>query len=234
MTYLPSIEIETHPGESNASIIWLHGLGASGDDFANLTPELRKLLALEKTHIRFIFPHAAAIPVSVNNGYTMPAWYDILDMPTQPLSGEPVERTINQQQLLQSSQDIHKLIDREIERGVKSERIFILGFSQGGAVAYHAALTYPQPLAGLAGLSTYFPTLKSPNVFSPCYCNKTIDIRIYHGNQDEVVSESLGIKAKQDLTALGYQTHYQNYPMAHQVCYEQVVDIAQWINQRLS
>ena len=234
MTYLPSIEIETHPNKSNASIIWLHGLGASGEDFASVVPELKTQLALENTHIRFVFPHAAEIPVSVNNGHKMPAWYDILNMPTQTRSKESAERTINQQQLLQSAQDIHRLIDREIERGIKSERILVLGFSQGGAVAYHAALTYPQPLAGLAGLSTYFPILTAPHVFSPSSNNQHIDIQIYHGSQDPVVNESLGLKAQRDLTDLGYQIQYRHYPMEHQVCYEQITDIAQWINQRLS
>lgn len=234
MSYLPSIEIETQPYNTNASILWLHGLGASGDDFASLVPELKKLLALESTHIRFVFPHAAEIPVSINNGYSMPAWYDILDMPTQVQAGQSAERKINQQQLLDSAKDIQQLIDREIERGVKSDRILVLGFSQGGAVAYHAALTYPQPLAGLAGLSTYFPVLTAPNVFTPSVSNQNIDIQIYHGTLDGVVDQSLGLKAQSDLTALGYQSQYQDYPMEHQVCLEQIQDIAQWINRQLS
>ena len=140
MTYLPAIEIEP-PTDASASIIWLHGLGASGDDFAALVPELRKMLGNTFNPIRFIFPHAAEIPVTVNGGYSMPAWYDILDMPTHTAAGESAERQINQDQLLSSVNDIHNLIDREISRGIKSERILILGFSQGGAVAYHAALT---------------------------------------------------------------------------------------------
>lgn len=165
MTYLPAIEIEP-PTDASASIIWLHGLGASGDDFAALVPELRKMLGNTFNPTRFIFPHAAEIPITVNGGYSMPAWYDILDMPTHTAAGESAERQINQDQLLASVNDIHNLIDREISRGIKSERILILGFSQGGAVAYHAALTYPHTLAGLAGLSTYFPTLTAPHGFS--------------------------------------------------------------------
>ncbi len=237
MTYLPAIEIEpSNQGAShtvNASIIWLHGLGASGDDFAALVPELKNMLGDTFNNIRFIFPHAAEIPVTVNGGFSMPAWYDILDMPTNTKNGESAERQINQDQLLSSTKEIQKLIDREIERGVNSERILILGFSQGGAVAYHAALTYPQTLAGLAGLSTYFPTLTAPHSFTPSKQNKNIDIRIYHGNQDPVVNESLGLKAQADLTHLGYKTHYQDYPMEHQVCYEEVLDIAQWIQNSL-
>jgi len=237
MTYLPAIEIEpSNQGAShtvNASIIWLHGLGASGDDFAALVPELKNMLGDTFNNIRFIFPHAAEIPVTVNGGFSMPAWYDILDMPTNTKNGESAERQINQDQLLSSTKEIQKLIDREIERGINSERILILGFSQGGAVAYHAALTYPQTLAGLAGLSTYFPTLTAPHSFTPSKQNKNIDIRIYHGSQDPVVNESLGLKAQTDLTHLGYKTHYQDYPMEHQVCYEEVLDIAQWIQNSL-
>lgn len=233
MTYLPAIEIAAKNQTATASIIWLHGLGASGDDFAALLPELKSMLGDCSSTIRFIFPHAAEIPVTINNGYTMPAWYDILDMPTNTQTGESAERTINQKQLLKSVSDIHNLINREVERGSKSERILLLGFSQGGAVAYHAALTYPQPLAGLAGLSTYFPILKQPYVFQPSSSNKSIDIQIYHGNLDPVVNLSLGLKAQQDLTTLGYQTQFQDYPMEHQVCYQQLQDIAAWIRSKL-
>jgi phospholipase/carboxylesterase len=241
MKYLPAIEIAPQNKTATASIIWLHGLGATGDDFASLVPELQSILqkegiAQEKNffdNIRFIFPHAAEIPVTINGGMAMPAWYDILDMPTQVQAGQSAERKINQNQLLASAKDIHNLIDREIERGIKSERILVLGFSQGGAVAYHAALTYPQPLAGLAGLSTYFPILIAPNAFVPSKNNQQIDIQIYHGTLDGVVDQSLGLKAQYDLTTLGYKPQYQDYPMEHQVCYEQVQDIAQWIQAKL-
>jgi phospholipase/carboxylesterase len=233
---LPAIEIESPTHTATASIIWLHGLGASGNDFASLVPELKNMWQQETgfDKIRFIFPHAAEIPVTINGGASMPAWYDILDMPTQVKAGQSAERAINQSQLLASAKDVQNLIDREIERGIKSERILVLGFSQGGAVAYHAALTYPQPLAGLAGLSTYFPVLTAPNSFVPSKDNQNIDIQIYHGTLDGVVDQSLGLKAQQDLSNLGYQPQYQDYPMEHQVCYEQVQDIAQWIQAKLN
>ncbi|OUS34389.1 hypothetical protein A9R00_12520 [Oleispira antarctica] len=236
LTLLPTIEIESPIHTATASIIWLHGLGATGDDFASLVPELKNMFENENSfnNIRFIFPHAAQIPVTINGGASMPAWYDILDMPTQVQAGQSAERKINQDQLLASAKDIQHLIDREIERGIKSERILVLGFSQGGAVAYHAALTYPQTLAGLAGLSTYFPILTAPNEFAPNQNNQNIDIQIYHGTLDGVVDQSLGLKAQADLTALGYQPQYQDYPMEHQVCYEQVQNIAQWIEARLN
>jgi phospholipase/carboxylesterase len=230
MKYLPAIEVEPPEGQTaNASIIWLHGLGATGNDFASLVPELKTMMGASINDIRFIFPHASEISVTINGGIAMPAWFDILDMPTQVKAGESAEREINQSQLLASAKDIHRLIDREIERGVKSERILVLGFSQGGAVAYHAALTYPHSLAGLAGLSTYFPMLTAPNNFVAHQNNQNIDIQIYHGSLDPVVNQSLGLKAHNDLHNLGYQTQYHDYPMEHQVCYEQVQDIAQWI-----
>lgn len=231
MRYLPAIEIEpSNNSKATASIIWLHGLGASGDDFAALVPELKKMLGPVFDQIRFIFPHSAEIPVTINGGFVMPAWYDILDMPAVPNQ----DRKINQQQLLNSVSEIQKLIDREIERGIESERILLLGFSQGGAVAYHAALTYPKPLAGLAGLSTYLPPLTAPFVFKPNPANANIDIQIHHGTFDGVVHPSLGLKAHNTLTEMGYQPQYQDYPMEHQVCYEQVQDIAQWITARLN
>jgi phospholipase/carboxylesterase len=235
MKYLPAIEIESPAGQiANASVIWLHGLGASGDDFASLVPELKTMMGASFNNIRFIFPHAAEIPVTINGGIAMPAWYDILDMPTHVQAEKSAEREINQNQLLASAKDIHHLIDREISRGIKSERVLVLGFSQGGAVAYHAALTYPHTLAGLAGLSTYFPVLTSPNNFVANKHNQSIDIQIYHGSLDPVVNQSLGLKAQSDLRNLGYQTQYHDYPMEHQVCYEQVQDIAQWIQAKFA
>ena len=232
---LPAIEIEpsnpfTKGQNATASIIWLHGLGASGDDFASLAPELKDMLGETYHRIRFIFPHAAEIPVTINGGMVMPAWYDILDMPSQAQA----ERKINQNQLLSSVKQIQALIDREIERGVKSQRILVLGFSQGGAVAYHAVLSYPQPLAGLAGLSTYFPTLDKHNNLPTSPANQGIDIQIYHGTLDPIVQLSLGQKAQQDLTRLGYQTQWHDYPMEHQLCDQQLQDIAQWINTQLN
>lgn len=235
MDYLPAIQIETQHylgfdlSSPSVSIIWLHGLGASGQDFADLVPELIKTLKLDvkSPNIRCIFPHAAEIPVTINGGFVMPAWYDIFGMPSEPNA----ERKINTQQLLDSVNSIQRLIDREIKRGVASEKILLLGFSQGGAVAYHAALTYPETLAGLAGLSTYFPTQDLD--FAPSEKNQNIDIQIYHGSFDPVVNEALGLKAQEDLDALGYQTSYQSYPMQHQLCLEQVEDISRWIKQQV-
>ena len=153
MDYLPCVEIEPQV-QAHASVIWLHGLGANGHDFEPIVPELR----IATKSVRFIFPHAPSIPVSINNGMRMPAWYDITDL--------DLERKIDQLQLEKSADEIRKLILRENERGVVSEKIIIAGFSQGGAVGYEIALSYEHRLAGLVALSTYFPTKDTVNSVS--------------------------------------------------------------------
>ena len=220
MDYLPAVEMETPPGrEINASVIWLHGLGADGNDFAPIVPqlELPDLLG-----IRFIFPHAPSIPVTINNGYVMPAWYDIKQM--------DVDRHLDTEQLEQSAAWVHDLIAREVERGVPTDRIIIAGFSQGGAVSYEAALSYGEPLAGIMALSTYFPTAATVKI-DPV--QQTIPILICHGSQDPVVIESLGLKAKEALEARDFHPEYRTYPMQHAVCPQEIADIAAWIGKVL-
>lgn len=218
MFYLPTIEIEPKT-KADAAVIWLHGLGASGYDFEPIVPELN---LPEQAAIRFILPHAPEMPVTVNGGYIMPAWYDILEM--------DIDRKIDEAQLLQSAVEIHKLIKREQERGIASERIVIVGFSQGGAVGYHAALTYPEKLGGLLGLSTYFATAQT---ITPNPVNQQIPIQVYHGTLDPVVPEALGRKGYDDLLALGYQAEYLTYPMEHQVCLEEIEHISAWLQKQL-
>lgn len=226
MSLLDFIEIEpvsanTHETlPANASVIWLHGLGASGHDFEMLPQQLN---LPKDACIRFIFPHAPQIPVTVNAGYVMPAWYDILEMTEI--------RKINTQQLLNSVNEVHKLIQRELDRGISSERIIIAGFSQGGAVAYHAALTFPLKLAGLMGLSTYFAS--SDNI-EPHPANQAIPIHIYHGSRDPMVVEAQGKRAYNDLTSMGYQVGYNSYPMEHELCFEEISDISSFIKQHLA
>jgi phospholipase/carboxylesterase len=215
---LPAVIIE--PAQpANASVIWLHGLGADGHDFEPIVPELK----LPPTAaIRFIFPHAPSIPVTINGGYVMPAWYDILAM--------DIDRKVDVQQLEASAQAVAKLIDREIEKGIPSERIVLAGFSQGGAVAYQAALTYPKPLAGLLAMSTYFATADTIQVNS---ANQQLPIEIFHGLQDPVVPESLGRKAQQRLQAMGYTPGYFTYAMEHSVSAKEVSDLAGFIKKWL-
>ncbi len=219
MEYLPAIEIVYPQGEAKASVIWLHGLGADGNDFAPVVPQLG---LEEQAPIRFIFPHAPSIPVTINNGYVMPAWYDI-----QALD---VDRHVDEAQLKQSAGWVHDLIDREIERGVDSQHIIIAGFSQGGAVAFEAALTYGKPLAGIMALSSYFATADSITI-DPV--QNEIPILICHGTHDPVVPEQLGRKSMATLQNLGFTPEYCSYAMEHAVCPQQIVDIGDWLRRTL-
>lgn len=218
MDYLPAVIIE--PAQTaTASVIWLHGLGADGHDFEPIVPELN---LPSEAAIRFIFPHAPSIPVTINGGYVMPAWYDILAM--------DIDRKVDVKQLEASAQAVTKLIDRELAKGIPSERIVLAGFSQGGAVAYQTALTYPKPLAGLLAMSTYFATVNTIQLHS---ANKQLPIAIFHGLQDPVVPESLGKKAQQNLQALGYTPEYFTYAMEHNVNAAEVKDLAGFIKKWL-
>ncbi len=218
MSYLPCVEVEPRT-KADAAVIWLHGLGADGHDFEPIVPELR---LPENAAIRFVFPHAPTMPVTINNGMVMPAWYDILDM--------SIEKKVDEKQLLNSAKAVAQLIDREIERGISSSRIIIAGFSQGGAVGYQTALSYPQPLAGLIAMSTYFATAESIKT-SPQ--NESLPIQIYHGSMDPVVPEQLGKIAVEDLKSKGYSPEYKTYPMQHSVCAEEIMAISKWIQKVL-
>ena len=214
MSLLPAIELETQP-QPDSSVIWLHGLGADGNDFAPIVPELH---LPKEMKVRFIFPHAPSIPVTINGGVIMPAWYDILEMAID------VKRDITR--LMQSAKSIAKFIDRERERGIDSKRIVIAGFSQGGAVAYQTALSYPHTLCGLLAMSTYFATADTLQMSK---VNKKIPILIQHGEQDPVVPELLGRKATTSLIKMGYSVSYQHYPMEHAVCPKQIGAISKWL-----
>lgn len=220
--YLDSVIVTHNPKQKNIdhAVIWLHGLGASGHDFEPIVPELG---LSDDLAVRFIFPHAPKRPVTVNGGYIMPAWYDILEM--------SIERKVDVEQIKISTQQIYDLIDREIEQGVRPENIVIAGFSQGGAVAYHAALSYHQRLAGLLALSTYLAT-NDDIIYSTV--NQEMPILIEHGTHDPVVPCILGEQAAQLLTQKGYPVEYKTYPMAHQVCLPQIKGIGNWLNQVLS
>ncbi len=219
--YLNCVIVEHNPSNKSIdkSVIWLHGLGASGHDFEPVVPELGLDPQLA---VRFVFPHAPRIPVTVNGGMVMPAWYDILEM--------SLDRKVDVVQIEKSAAAIRDLIQREIERGVNPENIVIAGFSQGGAVAYQTALTYPQRLAGLLTLSTYLAVEDTSNYTA---INKDLPIKIDHGTQDPVVPIVLGQRANETLTNQGYQVDFNTYPMAHQVCLPQIKAIGQWLNKVL-
>lgn len=216
---LPCVEIEPNL-PANASVIWLHGLGANGHDFEPIVPELNLPPEL---HIRFVFPHAPSIPVTINGGTMMPAWYDILEM--------SIDRKIDTAQIEKSSQAIKGLIQREVERGIPTERIVIAGFSQGGAVAYEAALSYDKPLAGLITLSTYLATQSTLKRHT---ANNNIPSLICHGTQDPVVPEILGQQAQAKMIEWGYTPNYKTYPMAHAVCAKEIQDISAMLSKVLA
>lgn len=218
---LECVIVEHNPANKDIdhAVIWLHGLGASGHDFEPVVPELRLDRELA---VRFVFPHAPQIPVTINGGMVMPAWYDILEM--------SLDRKVDVAQINQSAQRINDLIEREISRGVPAENIVIAGFSQGGAVAYHVALSYPKKLAGLLTLSTYLATNDHID-FSDA--NKDLPIFINHGTHDPVVPSILGDRAYKTLESKGYEVDYRTYPMAHQVCGPQIRDIGEWLNEVL-
>lgn len=198
------------------AVIWLHGLGASGDDFVPVVPHLG---LPDELAVRFVFPHAPSIPVTINGGYVMPAWYDILE--------RSIDRKVDVEQIALSSDKIGKLVDEQIRQGVPSQNIIIAGFSQGGAVAYHHALTSDKPLAGLLTLSTYFATAEQV----PTVPDVSLPVLINHGEYDDTVPEILGVRAKNALLERGIEPKYRNYAMAHQVCMEQIGDIGAWMTE---
>lgn len=218
MSLLPAVEQETRP-HPDAAVIWLHGLGADGHDFAPIVPELNLPPELG---IRFIFPHAPSLPVTVNGGYVMPAWFDILVM--------DIDRKVDSTQLLRSAAAIAAFVEREIARGIDSRRIILAGFSQGGAVAYQLGLSFPQPLGGLIAMSTYFATSDQVE-FSEA--NRHLPIEIHHGVYDAVVPQALGIRAAEFLQQHGYHINFRTYPMDHSVCPQQIVHIAEALQRFL-
>ncbi|MCL4106662.1 UNVERIFIED_CONTAM: hypothetical protein GTU68_009796 [Idotea baltica] len=172
--------------------------------------------------VRFIFPNAPSIPITINGGHVMPAWYDITAM--------DIERKVDMTQLVDSAEKVRLLIEREIDRGIPCERIVLAGFSQGGAVCYQTALTHMQPLAGLMCLSTYFATKDS---ITPNSANKKIPIKVCHGTHDPMVVVQQGKLACERLTEMGYTVDYSEYPMEHAVCPQEIAEISRWLQQVL-
>lgn len=219
MQYLPCETVETQKN-IDAAVIWLHGLGANGHDFVPIIPQLQ---LPDSLGVRFIFPHAPSIPITINGGMVMPGWYDILAM--------SLEREIDLDQIMASSEAIRLLIEREIDRGIRSDRIVLAGFSQGGAVCYQTALSYDKPLAGLMTMSTYFATTKT---IQPNAANQQLPIHIFHGSQDQMVPEAMGKHALAALQELGYQAEYKTYPVEHAVHPREIADISTWLQQVLA
>ena len=218
---LETIEIETGatPG---TSIIILHGLGADGSDFEAVCHEL-DLRAVGD--VRFVMPSAPVIPVSINGGYRMRAWYDILP----PGQG----RREDEAGLRQSQQAVHALIEREVARGVPASRVILMGFSQGCAMALMTGLRYPQPLAGIVALSGYLPLLPETEAERSA-ANQATPIFMGHGQADDVVLMSRGSTSRDHLSSLGYQIAWHEYPMAHSLCLQELQDLQSWLLKVLS
>jgi phospholipase/carboxylesterase len=220
-TLLPFVEIESAP-HPTAAVIWLHGLGADGHDFAGLVPELNLAGC---PPIRFIFPHAPSIPVSINGGYVMPAWYDLLGLDL-----------VSQQDAagIQKSQAaIQALIANEVARGIPTERIVLAGFSQGCAMALHTALRLPQKIAGVMALSGYLP-LADRFAAERNTANATTPIFMAHGTQDPVVVVARGEDSRDALVALGHPVQWHTYPMPHSVHPQEIADISDFLRQVLA
>jgi phospholipase/carboxylesterase len=212
--FLDAIEIETakHP---TASVIWLHGLGADGNDFVPIVGELK----LPQAAIRFVFPHAPVQPVTINGGMRMRAWYDIKD---------GAIRREDESGVRASQGLVEKLIAREKQRGTPAARLVLAGFSQGGAIALQTGLRHPERIAGIMALSTYLPIAdKLPAETSAM--NRDVPIFMAHGTQDPVIVLERAVQSRQMLESLGYAPQWHEYPMPHSVCAEEIGDIGTWL-----
>ncbi len=202
------------------SIIWLHGLGADGHDFAPIVPEL---VRPDWPGIRFVFPHANVRPVTINGGVPMRAWYDI--------SSQSIEQRADETGVRDSVAEIDALIARERDRGVPPARVVLIGFSQGGAVALAAGLRREAGVAGIASLSAYLPlAAQTSTEITPA--GRATPVFFGHGSQDGVVPQALGLRSRSALEALGVAVQWHSYPMAHSVCAEEIRDLGDWLTLR--
>ena len=221
ITQLPCIEIETAPNPQ-AAVIWLHGLGADGNEFASVVPQLDLTGCLP---IRFVFPSAPSMPVTINGGYVMPAWYDIAapDLTNrQDVNG-----------IQKSALAIAALIDQEMKRGIPSNKIVLAGFSQGCAMALYIGLSFPQPLAGIMALSGYLPLAENFLSFRNM-ANFNTPIFMAHGVWDPVVIPQRGEDSHALLKQHGYQVNWQAYPMEHSVHPTELADISLFLQEVLA
>ena len=205
----------------NSSVIWLHGLGADGNDFAPLVPELEKL-GVHST--RFIFPHAPTRPVTINGGMPMRAWYDITSLDFD-------QRRQDEEGTKESQQLVNTLIDQELSKGIEPEKIVIAGFSQGGAIALHTALRRPEKLAGIMALSTYLPL--PDTLANEKSAHDDLPIFMAHGVTDDVIAIRYAEASREVLKSNGYKVEWHTYPMPHSVSPEEIVDIANWLKRVL-
>lgn len=215
---LPAVEFETGAYPTH-SILWLHGLGADGNDFV---PIVRELELPTSMHLRFVFPHAPMRPVTVNGGFVMRAWYDV--------ANPNLSRHEDETGVRDSQRAIEALITREKQRGIAPENIVLAGFSQGGAIALQSGLRYPEKLAGIMALSCYLP-LAQTLAAEAHHANFATPIFMAHGNHDPVIPMALAAASRQQLLESGYAVEWREYQMAHSVCVEEITDIGGWLKK---
>jgi phospholipase/carboxylesterase len=215
---LDAIEIETGKNPS-ASVIWMHGLGADGNDFAPIVPALQ----LARVAIRFVFPHAPVQPVTINAGMRMRAWYDISD---------GAIRREDEAGVRASQKLIEALMEREKERGVAAKRLVLAGFSQGGAIALQTGLRHGERIAGIMALSTYLP-IADKIAAEAAAANRDVPIFMAHGSYDPVIALARAQESRALLQSLAYAVEWREYPMPHSVCPDEVTDIGAWLTKVL-
>jgi len=218
---LPCIEIETAPNARHA-VIWLHGLGADGHDFEPIVPELvdRSWPAL-----RFVFPNAPVRPITINGGMAMRAWYDI--------SGLEIAQRQDEAGIRASTAQLDELIAREVARGVPVQNIQLAGFSQGGAIVLAGGIRHAQRLGGIIALSTYLPMAEKTDAEANA-ANREAPVFMAHGMLDPTISHALGEMSHAYLAQRGYPIDWHAYPMAHQVCMEEIADLRHWLSARFA
>jgi len=217
---LTSVELQTAPSP-RASVIWLHGLGADGNDFVPIVPELKLPAALA---VRFVFPHAPERAVTINNGMRMRAWYDI--------SAADLTNRADLTGVRESQAQLEALVAREKARGIPAAKIVLAGFSQGGAIALYAGVRHAERLGGVMALSTY---LVAPDALAvdASAANRGVPIFMSHGSADPIVRFQWGEASKRLLEAAGYAVEWHTYPMEHSVCLEEVRAIGAWLTKVL-
>ena len=217
-TQLETIEIESGD-QPKASIIWLHGLGADGKDFAPLADQIELPVA-----VRYIFPHAPMMPVSINGGYVMRAWYDISDAAI---------RREDEAGVRAAQRMIEELLEHEQSRGIPAQRIVLAGFSQGGAIALQTGLRHAQGLAGIMALSTYIPIADSLTREASA-ANRAVPIFMAHGSGDPMIPIARALASHTLLDQLGYAVEWHEYPMPHSVCPQEIADLGAWLRRVLA
>jgi phospholipase/carboxylesterase len=216
---LQTVETETR-AKPAWSVIWLHGLGADGNDFAPVVPEL---VRPDWPALRFVFPHAKVRPVTINGGVPMRAWYDIVSL--------QIDQRADETGVRESIAEVDALIARERDRGVPPQRVILAGFSQGGAIALAAGLRREAGLAGIVGLSTYLP-MAPKTAAELTAAGKRTPVFLGHGTQDPVVGLGLGQRSREVLEQLGVAVDWHRYLMQHSVCAEEIRDLGDWMSRR--